>query len=220
MTGSGRWRPGSGGAGHAPNSPNSPGANIGINSLAAATIETTGSGNIVLNGSGGTSALSLGTGRWLIYSTDPSDNTGEFATYDWRRYAATYDHFSPGLVTQAGNGFIYSAPASLTVTLSDASKTYDGNTAISTAGLTVASAVDGHGGDQASITLTGTNSGGTVLSPDVGNGRPVYGATLASVTGSADVTTATLTDHRRRSRQGLWLRRSHPDLCGQWSGRR
>jgi filamentous hemagglutinin family protein len=75
---------------------------------------TEGAGNF-LNYSGST-ALVVGSGkRWLVYSDTP-DLVGTVHTLkggltsNFRHYDATYTTDAPGAVTQAGDGFIYSAP--------------------------------------------------------------------------------------------------------------
>ncbi len=85
------------------------------------TLQTT--GNFINNAGAG--ALSGGTGRWLVYSSDPSaDTTGGLAS-DFLQYAAT----GGTAPLAAGNGLLYSVTPALSVALSGTvDKTYEGTT--------------------------------------------------------------------------------------------
>ena len=64
----------------------------------------------------GAGALDLtGGGRWLIYSTNPSDDTPGGLTSDFHRYSCTYDGSCPSF-PGTGNGSLYSYTPLLTIT--------------------------------------------------------------------------------------------------------
>jgi hypothetical protein len=64
--------------------------------------------NIINNAGAG--ALSAASGRWLLYSTNPTDTTGEeLLASDFNRYNCTYTACNAGVTIPAtGNGLIYS----------------------------------------------------------------------------------------------------------------
>src|SRR6185437_3660835 len=106
--------------------------------------QNAGSGNIVLDGAltasgtgtaitlvsghdfintDGASAFSTPSGHWLVYSTDPSDNTLGGLGSDFNRYTCTYGGSCPSFPS-TGNGFLYRYTPMLTVTPDAASITY------------------------------------------------------------------------------------------------
>jgi filamentous hemagglutinin family protein len=94
------------------------------------------------------SALLVGSGdRWLVYSDTPDLVAGAHTvkgglTSSFRHYGATYASYSPGSVTESGNGFIYSQAASaLTVSatiVGTPSQVY-GDTPTASLGYTISS---------------------------------------------------------------------------------
>ncbi|MGH8711432.1 MAG: beta strand repeat-containing protein, partial [Burkholderiales bacterium] len=77
----------------------------------------------------GAGALSVpGSGRWLVYSTDPaSDTFGGLASGNQALWNRTY----PAAVTETGNRYVFSSLPTLTFTSTDVTKTYgDDATAI------------------------------------------------------------------------------------------
>ena len=188
----------------------------GLTLGAGARLTTTGSGNIILGaGSAGTftnqagnSLLSLGSGRWLVYSSDPRSNSGEMAGYGWRRYNATYANTAPASV--GGSGFLYSTAPTVGIIVSGiGSKTYDGTTAVGDGSRSLSGSGSGINGDTVTATVsagsgsyadrdvgtgkTVTFSGGPLaLSATDANGKPVYGYTVSGITGQGDITRATL----------------------------
>jgi filamentous hemagglutinin family protein len=73
----------------------------------------------------GSNAVTATSGRWLIYSNNPSDNT--FGSLDSGNYAIwsnTYTGLPPASVTETGNRYIFAYQPTLNVTTTDASKTY------------------------------------------------------------------------------------------------
>jgi filamentous hemagglutinin family protein len=76
---------------------------------------TEGAGNFINNSASGGAALIVGGGdRWLVYSETPDLIAGPHTvkgglTSSFRDYGATYTSYSPGSVTEAGDGYVYSA---------------------------------------------------------------------------------------------------------------
>ena len=74
--------------------------------------------------SDGASAISLtGGGRWLVYSTDPTDDTTGGLTEAFHRYSCTYGGSCPAFPA-TGNGMLYSFTPTLTVTANNDNGTY------------------------------------------------------------------------------------------------
>jgi len=101
------------------------------------TLATT--GNFINNA--GSDVLSVSSGKWLIYSTDPSKDTVGGLTPDFYQYAASIGT----AVATTGNGLLYSLAPTLSVVLSGTlEKSYDGTTAatITAANATVSGLVN------------------------------------------------------------------------------
>lgn len=137
----------------------------------------------------GSDALSAASGRWLVYSDDPADDTRGGLIYDFKQYAATFGVTAVAQTT--GNGVLYAvAPvAGLTASFS---KTYDGDNsaALSSSAtgidgdvliLNASSAVfdNANAGTGKIVTVTGL----TVASASNGS-VAVYGYTLGSTAAS------------------------------------
>ena len=179
----------------------------------AGTLTASGTGDaIVLSGSrfvnsAGAGALSAPSGRWLVWSSNPSpfsgatpDNRGGLA-YDFKQYNATYG-VTP--VQGTGNGFLYAVAPTITPGLTGTvSKVYDTTT---TAPLTAANFTPTTGLDGDVITMTGTGAydnpnvagsptklvtasgiSATITSSVTEGSKPVYGYTLTSTTASANI---------------------------------
>jgi trimeric autotransporter adhesin len=173
-------------------------------------ITATGAGNAIVLASAGNfinasnSNLAPGTGRWLVYSTDPTlDNRGAglLAAYDFKQYNTVFG----GAVAGTGDGFIYTLAPTITPTLTgSATKGYDGTTTAPIGSLTLGQtgAIDGD-----TITLMGLSSatyddrnagvGKTVSASGISfigtgannGGKTVYGYQLASPTATGAVGT-------------------------------
>jgi filamentous hemagglutinin family protein len=145
----------------------------------------------------GAGALSAG-GQWLVYSGNPANDTpGGLAP-------AFYQYNAPAgaAPAQAGNGLLYSVAPTVTVTLGNVTKSYDGTNIapLDTTNTTVAGLINGDNG----WTLDGTYAGKNV---DTGidvtatgihathAGIPVYGYALSSSVTAAvgTITAAVLT---------------------------
>jgi hypothetical protein len=98
------------------------GSGSSLEASAAGTNLVLVSGRNFVNNSGSSAPLNAGSGRWLVYATDPADNTLGGMTADFKRYACTYGGSCPAL--GSGNGLLYSVTPSLTVTADDKSRTY------------------------------------------------------------------------------------------------
>ncbi|MDO8437229.1 MAG: YDG domain-containing protein, partial [Nitrosomonadaceae bacterium] len=162
---------------------------LGSSSLGTLTARTltgnlTLSGNITASGSGDAIVLAAGgnfnnasgftltpgTGRWLVYSTDPTaagaDRGG--LVYDFKQYNLAY----PGAPTPlTGDGFIYSVAPVITPSLiGTVSKTHDGTTAVTnltSANFTTSGIIDA---DTVTFTFPAT---GTYNNANVGVGKLV-----------------------------------------------
>ena len=162
-------------------------------------------GNFINNA--GASALVPGSGRWLVYSTDPAADTRGGLVYGFKQYNAT-----PGVtpVLGTGNGMLYSLAPALAVSLTGTvGKVYDGTTVatLGPANYSFSGTIDG---DTASLnnpavgTYATKNVGsgidasvaGVAVTSAANAGRPVYGYQPASSTINAtigNITAAALT---------------------------
>ena len=142
----------------------------------------------------GASALVTPSGRWLVYSTDPTngiDMRGGLV-YDFKQYNLAY----PGAPDPAatGDGFIYSIAPTITPSLvgpPTPSKVYDGTT---TATLVAGNYATSAGIDGDTISLNNP-AAGTYDTRDVGAGKTVTasGLTVSATNGAANVYGYTLT---------------------------
>lgn len=153
-------------------------------------------GNFV-NTAGATS-ISPGTGRYLIYSTDPAANTFGGLVYDFKQYNATY-----GVTTVLGtdNGFLYSVSPSITPSLSgSATRGYDGTVIAPTGSLSVTAGAGVIDSDTVTLALAGANysdknvgadkqvtATGISITGASNGGKPVYGYQLASTSTNAAI---------------------------------
>ncbi|MCW5548793.1 MAG: filamentous hemagglutinin N-terminal domain-containing protein [Opitutaceae bacterium] len=107
-------------------------------------------GGRFINQAGADALNPTGTGRFLIYSADPADdNRGGLAGTPV--YNKTFAANAPGTITQTGNRFLYSLPATLTFTASSESRLYGSENPALT--FTVSGLV---GADTAALAYAGT----------------------------------------------------------------
>ena len=174
----------------------------------AGNITATGAGNAIVLASaanfinGGNFSLNPGTGRWLLYSTDPALDTrgaGLLAAYDFKQYNTPFG----GAIAGTGDGFIYSLAPTITATVSgSATKTYDGTTTapIGSLALSQTGAIDGDTVTLSAITSAtydnknvGTGKtvtvSGVAIASQVNGVKPVYGYDMASTTATGAVGT-------------------------------
>lgn len=113
-----------------------------------------------------------GTGRFLIFASNPADNTPDGLTGD-PVYNKTYDGNDPSTLTQTGDRFVYSLAPTLTLTANPASKT------------------QGDPNPTFGFTPSGLVSGDAAA--DVFSGTPVLStpATVSSPAGTYDIDIAT-----------------------------
>ncbi|MCW0376743.1 YDG domain-containing protein [Xanthomonas sacchari] len=147
----------------------------------------------------GSSAVSTGNGRWLVYSTSPLNDTRGGLAPQFKQYNAG----TGSTVLDAGSGFLYRVAPTVAVALTGAaSKTYDGNAAAALGGIGYTASSGAIDGDTVVVTGTaahydsknvGHGKAVTVdgLSVDhAGNGAVrVYGYGLASTSASANIGT-------------------------------
>ncbi len=80
-------------------------------------------GRNLVNNFGASALVTGGGGRWLVYSTNPTDSTGEqLLSNAFNRYTCTYGGSCPTLA--AGNGLLYSYTPLLDVTIDPQSYNY------------------------------------------------------------------------------------------------
>ncbi|HEU5047882.1 MAG TPA: YDG domain-containing protein [Rickettsiales bacterium] len=162
---------------------------ITLNSGAALTSTSTGtgltliaSGNFINNSNA--SALSDTNGRWLVYSTNPANDTLNSLASDFRRFSCTYGGTCPSFAS-TGNGFLYTITPTLTVTPGTLNVTYGSGANLSGYGYTLSGYL---GSDASSDNVTGTLTGTTsyVAGNNVGSYNINYSSgTLASALGYA-----------------------------------
>jgi hypothetical protein len=81
----------------------------------------TGTGKVILAAVGGNFVNNTGStapitaAQWLVYSTDPRQNTRNVMVADYKHYAQSYTGSTPNYAT-TGNWFLYSVTPTLTVT--------------------------------------------------------------------------------------------------------
>ncbi|PWC44928.1 hypothetical protein TSO221_16645 [Azospirillum sp. TSO22-1] len=151
-----------------------------------ATVAASGAADIVLAASGGeftnsrgSDALSLGSGRWLVYAAT-RDGSTEGGLSGTREYTRSYTANAPSTVTRSGNVFLYGNTPYITVRAVDASRTYgDANPTLSASYSGVLS------GDTASLAYTGDASLSTVDTDAAAGGHTITAGvgTLTSPTG-------------------------------------
>ncbi len=139
-------------------------------------------GNFINNA--GASAVSAGaSGRWLIYSTNPASDTDGGLTPNFIQYAASFPAGGSGATTPAqstGNGFLYSATPSVTLSLTGTvTKTYDATTTapLTSANYGVSGLINGDTGVLA----------GTYGTANAGSGIAVTAAGFTAYHGSAAI---------------------------------
>ncbi|HVY18605.1 MAG TPA: MBG domain-containing protein, partial [Bauldia sp.] len=155
-----------------------PGASI--QSTASGTAITLATGGKFTN-NGGSLALSDANGRWLVWSTNPANDTRGGLVYGFKQYNATY-----GVTTVADathNGFLYSIAPVLTPTAfaDPISKQYDG-TASTDASVTATGAIDG---DVVSVVV----GSATYNDKNVGGNKPIAftGIVVSATNAGGDV---------------------------------
>ncbi len=147
------------------------------------------------------STLAPGTGRWLVYSTNPDlDTRGDLLTAsDFKQYNTTFG----GSILGINDGFIYSLAPTITPTLTGtATKTYNGTLAAPVGSLALGQSgtIDGDTvvlGALTSATYDTANAGtgktvsasGISIASQANGAKPVYGYSLASTTASGAVGT-------------------------------
>jgi hypothetical protein len=161
-----------------------------VNLRSGGAISSTAAGDAIVVSAGGNfsnlaggAALSAVTGRWLIYSTNPTLDTRGGLAYDFKHYGQTYGstaYAGPGL----GNGFLYTTAPTITPGLTGSiTKTYDGNTpaTLTAANYITSGAIDGD------LVVLNNPAVGTYNSKNVleANSVSVGGLSIASATDSA-----------------------------------
>ena len=157
--------------------------------------------NDVADGANAIHLTNGGAPRWLIYSTDPSQNTLSGLAESFHRYSCTYGGSCPSFPA-TGNGLLYTLSPTITVTANDDSGTYGSIAAFS------ASYSGFINGDTSGTALTGSpslttndatsgsgnyNAGNYTITPAVSSLASTLGYQLAYVNGSLTVAQKSLT---------------------------
>jgi len=138
-------------------------------------VTATGAGNAIVLASAANfinssnSSLTPGTGRWLVYSTNPLLDTrgaGLLTAYDFKQYNTAFG----STILGAGDGFIYTLAPTITPTLGGtATKTYDATTSASIGSLSLA-----HNGEiDGDIVILAPLSSATYDNINAGTGKNV-----------------------------------------------
>ncbi len=159
---------------------------------AGSSVSASGTGNITLAAESGNFAnnagstpFTLGTGRWLVYSSDPANDTlGGLAAGNAKPnlYNRTLASNPPSNISQAGNHSVYSYQPTLNVTADDASRVYgDANPALN---VTISGLANG---DTASDAYSGTASVSTVANATSPVSGSPYAITPSNGTLASDI---------------------------------
>ncbi len=144
------------------------GGSITSTSSSTSAIKLVAAGNFINDST--STALSDSSGKWLVYSTNPTLNTLGGLVYNFKQYNAT----TASTILGTGDGFLYTVAPTLTVSLTGtASKVYDGTTTatLAAANYTVSGALDSD-----TITYTKPTSG-TYSDKNVGTSKAVSAST-------------------------------------------
>ena len=143
-------------------------------------------GGNFINNSGASAISTSGDGRWLIWSSNPANDTRGGLAYDFKQYNATY-----GSTAVAGgaaeDGFLYTLAPTITASLTGTvSKTYDATIAATlvAGNYTTSGAID------SDIVSLNNPTSGTYDTKNVGSSKTVTatGVSISSVAnGTADV---------------------------------
>ncbi|MBR0893944.1 filamentous hemagglutinin N-terminal domain-containing protein [Bradyrhizobium tropiciagri] len=139
----------------------------------------------------GSDAVTATSGRWLVYSADPTGNTfGGLDSGNTAIFGNTFATLAPGSIALGGNRYIFSATRTLTVTSTDASKTYGDDASAAIAGNYVITGYDpgvagAYLGDSAATAHSGTasiTSTGADVTADVAGSPYIMTAALGTLT--------------------------------------
>ena len=125
----------------------------------------------------GAGALTATTGRWLVYSTNPANDTIGSLPNDFRRFSCTYGGSCPSMPGGINDGLLYSYTPTLTITPSALAAIQYGDAVPSLTGYGYS--VSGYlGSDSSNDNLTGSLNGSTTYT--VGSGVGSYNINHAS----------------------------------------
>ena len=166
------------------------GASSDITLSSGTKLTASGSGTAITLASGrnfidseGSDALSASNGQWLIYSTNPSDNTLDGLSASFDRYTCAYGGSCPDFSGETGNGLLYSYTPTLTVTPSGSTATYGSAANLSGYAYSVSGYLSG---ELSTDSVTGSLNGSTayVSGDSVGTYNVNYSSgSLASALG-------------------------------------
>lgn len=135
-------------------------------------------GDDFINNAGSGALVTSGTARWLVYSSNPADDTTGGLVNNFKQYNATYGVTAPAQST--GNGFLYKLAPTITAVTTAVSRTYNGTANATLTGATnvVSGAV---GGDTVTVSSAGVT--GLYNNKNVGTNK-----TISSLSGSFTMT--------------------------------
>ncbi len=170
--------------------------NAAVTGTAASGTTVTLAGNNFINNVG-SSAVDAGAGRWLVYSTDPASNMfGPVSNLLSSGNQAIWGRSYPTAVAELGNRYVFANTGAVTVTTTDATKTYGDapinlSTNFTLTGKPVDAAAYGNVylnstvGDIFSVGPTIVSTGNTAIA-NVGGGGGFGGAYSITSTGTAN----------------------------------
>ena len=158
--------------------------NLATNAISGTAIQLASAQNFL--NSGNYTFTTAGTSRWLVYSTNPANDTLGGLTSELRRFGCSYTSGCAAGVSipAAGNGFIYSYAPTLTATPSAVSLIY--GAAVPSLFAYAYALTDYLGSDASADSVTGSLSGTTAYTPGsaIGSYDITYSSgTLASAMG-------------------------------------
>ncbi|MEW6645207.1 MAG: MBG domain-containing protein [Pseudomonadota bacterium] len=155
-------------------------------------------------GSDAVTATNAG-GRWLVYASSPSGNTfGGLDSGNTAIFGQTFGTLPPGGVGWSGNRYIFASTPTLTVTSTNASKTYGDDASTAIAGNYVITGYDAgvagaYLGDSAATVVSGTasvTSTGTGVTANVAAGPYTIDVAQGTLTGRNGYTFSFVNDGR------------------------
>ncbi|WP_373531313.1 beta strand repeat-containing protein [Vampirovibrio sp.] len=156
-------------------------------------------GNNLIN-SAGASALSAANGRWLVYSSNPANNTLGGLTGFTKRYNRTFGGNAPGTIAENGNVMMYSLAPTLTLSADNNNRLYGAANPTFTGGLsgllvdgdTLGSAVSGSG-TFSTLATSASDAGDYAISANLGTLTSELGYQFNMSPGTLTVNPAALT---------------------------
>lgn len=146
----------------------------------------------------GAAALDPGAGRWLVYSSNPAQNTLSGLGAAFKHYNRSINTHAPASISAAGNGLLYSVAPILNFTAQNKTRLYGDTNPVFTS--TYTGLIDGDTGaaafsGNADYTASGieANAGVSAITPSIGNLASNLGYQFAFSDGTLTINKAPLT---------------------------